>query len=211
MDALAAESAPVVTYAPLMEAIEQSIREAAASGSHKLHVLSDMLQHGSWYSHLELDWPQWTFDDFARVAEHHLALPTVRPMGLSIRLLYLQREGWTDAPEAKDAHWGFWREYFQGTDVAIEEYGALSMYPLGGPSDGEAGTVPSHADDATAPESLRSMQERLDDLLAEHRQAVSVNDALAARVAALKRELDGARAERARLETQENRTAGPAA
>ena len=112
-----------VLNAYLMEALEDTMRELAAGPAPStLYVFSDMLQHAHWYSHLDLEWTAWRFEDFESVRDaHDRAFHTNRPTGLAVRVLYVPRLGLTDARRAKAAHWAFWRRYFDGVDTKFEE------------------------------------------------------------------------------------------
>ena len=199
-----------VADAYLMEALEETVGELAeGAGPRILYVLSDMLQHASWYSHLDLDWSAWDFDDFERQRRaYDLELPD-RPAELAVRVLYLPRLGLTDAHRARDAHRTFWRRYFDGADVAFEDRAPLRGYHAATLMDlvGDARSA-ARQRNALAVERVES-ERRLRDMEAE-RQALAArrrdNDAAAddkrAEVVELRRTRLALVAERQRLQAE---------
>lgn len=117
-------SPPPVANAYLIEAIEeakQEFRERPRPWS--LYLFSDMLQHASWYSHLDLDWTEWRFADFQGLRTARATpLPSAAVDAvLNVKVFYAPRQGLTDAPRAKRAHQAFWRAYFGAADLVFEE------------------------------------------------------------------------------------------
>ena len=148
LDLLAATSrdAPV-TDALLVEALEDTRLElAAVAGAKALYVMSDMIQHSDWYSHLELAPRYWAFERFAgmRAAQTPLfgAPPPLVP-GLDTTLFYVPRRGVTEAPDGQRTHQAFWRAYF-GDTVTFEEQPIMAGYPseplMGQPTELEVAT-----------------------------------------------------------------------
>ena len=130
VDALDAEAQRRVADAYLVEAIAESVRDLAAGPAPRaLYVHSDMLQHAPWYSHLDLDWPEWVFEDFAALPGNGVfaGRPEV-PAGLPVRILYVPRAGLTDTPRVQAAHRAFWRSYFDGAELAFETRAPLPAY-----------------------------------------------------------------------------------
>ncbi len=126
-----AASAPPVVNAYLMEAIEEAKREFAdRPRPWALYLFSDMLQHATWYSHLDLDWSQWRFTDFQplRDARKPFFPSPTADANLHVKIFYTPRLGLTNAPRAKRAHQAFWRAYFGNGDVVFEEQAPLPAY-----------------------------------------------------------------------------------
>ena len=113
---LAAAPAAPVANAYLVEALEETGLELAElSGRRSLYIFSDMLQHSSWYSHLELGWNGWSFADFMEMRTAQDALVGPRPpviAGLEVTIFYVPRQGVTELPRVKSVHKRFWQDYF---------------------------------------------------------------------------------------------------
>ena len=128
--AAAGRGAPV-TDAFLVEALEDTRLElAAAPGAKTLYVLSDMIQHADWYSHLELAPEEWDIQRFAAMREAQSPLFGASPppvAGLGGTLFYIPRRGVTDAEGARTPHRAFWRAYFDGS-VAFEDQPVMAAY-----------------------------------------------------------------------------------
>ena len=116
----------VVENAYLVEALEETALELAnTSQPQSLYLFSDMLQHAAWYSQLDLDWADWTFEEFARLREVQDSLVGPRPAAVAdvdVTIFYLPRQGVTDRPRTKVAHQQFWRRYF------AEAFGATAVF-----------------------------------------------------------------------------------
>ena len=71
IDALARRSGEEpIANAYLVEALDATEMEFAdRPAPHALYIFSDMLQHAPWYSHLELGWTDWSFENFAAMRE----------------------------------------------------------------------------------------------------------------------------------------------
>ena len=138
LDRLATASrSGVVENAYLVEALEETALELVdASPPHSLYLLSDMLQHAPWYSQLELDWADWTFEQFARLRSAQDALVGPRPaavVDVDVTIFYLPRQGVTDRPRTKVAHQRFWQRYFAeafGTTAVFREQAAARAYEV---------------------------------------------------------------------------------
>lgn len=134
MDSLVANASQqswVVTDAYLTDAIDR-IRFAFQErlGPHRLHVVSDMLQHADWYSHLDLDWSRWDFDDFTRRAASRnrlFALGRDRP-AIEVDVHYLVRDGMTTGTEAAGRHRQFWQAYFGGANLSFHDQPSIPAY-----------------------------------------------------------------------------------
>ena len=127
----AAERGGPVRDAFLVEALEDTRLElAAAPGAKALYVLSDMIQHADWYSHLDLPPEEWDFPGFADLREAEAALfgaPPPLVAGLRGTLFYIPRRGVTDAVDARTRHRTFWQAYFRGS-VAFEDQPVMAAY-----------------------------------------------------------------------------------
>ena len=113
-----------VANAHLIEAFEDTRLDFAQQPKpHHLHVFSDLMQHSAWYSHLELDWQDWDFDEFAEVLETRSWLPKNRSDwgDLRVELFYVPRIGTTDRVSAKQFHQEFWKAYFAGAPVVMRD------------------------------------------------------------------------------------------
>ena len=107
-----------VTNAYVVEAVDAILRE---HGEGKLYIFSDLLQHGGWFSHLDVDHTGQGFDDFVLAYEDFAGQP--RPPSrpeLDIVVFYLPRTGLTDESGAELAHKRFWRAYFGEADVTFK-------------------------------------------------------------------------------------------
>lgn len=115
----------------LVEALEDTRLElAAAHGAKALYVLSDMVQHAAWYSHLDLPPEEWDFQRFADLREAQAALfgaPPPPVAGLRSTVFYIPRRGVTDAVAARTRHRAFWEAYFHGS-VTFEDQPAMAAY-----------------------------------------------------------------------------------
>lgn len=120
-----------VVNAHLVAALDDTLLEfKGRPRPHALHVFSDMMQHSDWYSHLDLDWTEWGFEEFlARREASYPSLDYVPDMaGQSVHIYYLPRRGRTGQPRMESAHKQFWREYFRGAQVAFQDQPAMSGY-----------------------------------------------------------------------------------
>ena len=130
----------LVENAYLVEALEEtSLELASATAPATLYLLSDMMQHAAWYSHLEIGWNGWTFDEFVQRRGAQDALVGPRPAAVqSVRatVFYVPRRGLTDQLRTRMAHQRFWQRYFAEAfltkTVFIEEapQNAYSVEPL---------------------------------------------------------------------------------
>ena len=137
-----AASAPPTTRkierAPLVEALEDvELDLAGRSRPSRLFVLSDMIQHTQWFSHLDLGLGRWETSDFADVpatVEYYDARPEYSEF-VGVEIFYVPRVGWTDRPKMRVAHKRFWDDYFrQETSLrvlpAMEGYDVLPVMGL---------------------------------------------------------------------------------
>lgn len=132
VDALARnQPATPITNSYLIEALEDTAIELSdGSGPRTIYVLSDMMQHATWYSHLDLEWTEWDFADFsaARAAQAARMGRSPSVSDLAVRVYYLPRVDLTDHPRPKRAHQAFWRAYFADAQLTFEEQPILPAY-----------------------------------------------------------------------------------
>ena len=125
VDALARnQPATPIANSYLIEALEDTAIELSeGSGPRTIYVLSDMMQHATWYSHLDLEWTEWDFADFASARAAQAARMGRSPSvsDVAVRVYYLPRVDLTDHPRPKRAHQEFWRAYFAGSQLTFEE------------------------------------------------------------------------------------------
>ena len=210
LDSRVAETADLteVGDAHLVEALEETIREMApAAAAGHLYVLSDMMQHARWYSHLDLDWTAWGFADFAerRDALGPKSLFAGDPVP-RVTVFYVPRRGLTDLRRPKEAHWDFWRGYFAGAEVGFEERTPLPAYAARRLLDAAAEATAA-AEERTTLERERRESERLITVIGRERTTLAErsaatqadNDRRHVRIAALLREATTLAAERVRL------------
>ena len=205
---LAAAPAAPVDSAYLVEALEETGLELAElSGRRSLYVFSDMLQHSSWYSHLELGWNGWSFADFMEMRTAQDALVGPRPpaiAGLDVTIFYVPREGVTEMPRAKSVHKRFWQDYFAPASPGFREQALAPAY--------QAAPLMNRLTDAELAEQerlrLRQEREEAERLLAQveqeraaldeaRRQAEAEERAQQARVEELRRQRELLQAEEA--------------
>lgn len=212
VDAAAAGTGDV-RNAYLMESLEDTMEELAADTASKtLYVFSDMLQHAHWYSHLDLEWPDWRFEDFEAVRDvHDPAFHADRPAGLAVQVLYVPRLGLTDAARAKAIHRAFWRRYFDGADIAFEEHATLPGF-VGAPLmdvASDAGAVVRQREAlatwrADAEASLRDIETERQAIAAQQRDAVAAVGRLETDLAELRTTRLALRTERQALQAELN-------
>ncbi|MCY4012715.1 MAG: hypothetical protein OXG82_08380 [Gammaproteobacteria bacterium] len=202
LEAMAASERPVDT-ADLMGAIERSVRELGAG---TLFIVSDMLQHTTAYSHLDLDPTEWAYTDFAASLP---GPPGPRPPGLRVHVLYTPRLGLTDAPRASAAHRSFWRAYFDPADVVFEDRAPLPAYVATPRMDieGEAAAVAQQRAEIErryrdAAQELARVLDQTEALTRENRDTAAANETLAAEVADVRRSRLAATAERHSLQDE---------
>ena len=93
-----------VANAHLIQALDDTLQELAQRpGRQRLYVLSDMVQHAASYSHLDLPWSAWGFENFAAVASGARSAPTQGSAQQPKRQRPLPAEKWSDGREADEA------------------------------------------------------------------------------------------------------------
>ena len=150
-----------VPNAFLVEAIEETALSFAASaparGARSFFVLSDMLQHADWFSHVERGMAGWGFSDFIYLREMAASSVGPRPAPLTdvgVTIFYLPRTGWTEAPRPRMTHTAFWERYFSDAMGAVPELRTLAVL-------GDYAVVPL-MDQLSEAEKLAQERERLE-------------------------------------------------
>ena len=159
----------------LVEAIEDirlDLRERPAP--HALYVFSDMMQHARWYSHLEMEWEDWDYQQFSRLL---LSQPWVfRPSGegtpMRVEVFYVPRAGWTDQPRASRLHQQFWYDYFANADVTFHVLPALPAYTARPLMSVRSDAQMAAEERAAAAELLRRIQREQESLRREQQELV---------------------------------------
>ncbi|MDE0225123.1 MAG: hypothetical protein OXP28_08310 [Gammaproteobacteria bacterium] len=114
-----------VANAFLAEALEDTFQSLEnLSGSKSLYLFSDMFQHSSWYSHLDLQWEDWAFEEFAETRDRQSVLigaPAPVIPGLRVKVFYVPRTGSTENLRVRVAHQQFWQDYFADATLDFED------------------------------------------------------------------------------------------
>lgn len=122
----------MVANSYLVEALEDTFRDLEAlSGAKSLYVFSDMMQHASWYSHLDLRWEDWSFEDYSGRRKEQAALmgPPMRPnSGIQSKVFYVARAGTTENLRLRGAHQQFWQDFFAGAELDFQDRAAMPAY-----------------------------------------------------------------------------------
>ena len=132
VDALARnQPATPITNSYLIEALEDTAMEMSdGSGPRTIYVLSDMMQHAAWYSHLDLQWTDWNFADFTatRAAQTRRMGRPPSVSNLAVQVYYLPRLDLTEHPRPKRAHQAFWEEYFADAQLTFHDQPPLPAF-----------------------------------------------------------------------------------
>lgn len=126
IDQMAAKAPRVVANAYLIEALEDTWAAfARRPGPWSLYVFSDMLQHASWYSHLDLGWTGWSFDAFAsrqaaRETPSRAGVPPPQAQRSQVAVFYPPRRRVTESLRPRYAHQTFWRRYFETRQAEVD-------------------------------------------------------------------------------------------
>lgn len=115
----------------LVEALEDTVIDLSrGSGPQTIYVFSDMMQHAGWYSHLDLEWTDWDFEDFNEIRAALTARMGRRPAvsNLTVQVYYIPRLDLTGHPRPKRAHQEFWRAYFANAQLTFHEQPPLAAY-----------------------------------------------------------------------------------
>lgn len=185
------QPATPVASSYLMEALEDTVIDLAeGSGPRTIYVFSDMMQHATWYSHLDLEWTEWNYADFAATRAALTTRMGRRPSAsdLTVRVYYPPRVDLTEHPRAKRAHQDFWQEYFADAELAFLEQPVLPAY------------------------AAISLMDRLtpEELITQEREAIERERAEAQRMLAeVQREREALEEEQRRLAEERNRATAP--
>ena len=120
-----------VTTAYLIEAFEDiKLDLLERAEPHAIYVMSDMMQHAHWYSHLDTEWTDWNYAEFEALLESQLWLvnPGHRGGDLQVDVFYLPRRGLTDQPRVQALHQEFWGEYFADTEITFHNQATTRAY-----------------------------------------------------------------------------------
>ena len=132
VNALARNQPPTpLTNSYLIEALEDTVIDLSkGSGPRTIYVFSDMMQHASWYSHLDLEWTDWNFENFDQTRAALTARMGRRPpvSDLTVQVYYIPRVDLTDHPRPKRAHQAFWEAYFDNAQLTFHEQPPLPAY-----------------------------------------------------------------------------------
>ena len=143
---------------PLLDAIDATaFALAERSGARALYVFSDMLHHGDWYSHFDLEWTAWQFGRVARSSRTLGPAPEAEYLaGLAVRILYVPRVGLTAARRPREAHQHFWRAYFGPAEVEFRALAPLPAYAV-------APLMRKGGDPASMAQELEALEDRARD------------------------------------------------
>ena len=102
---------------------------------HAMYIVSDMMQHAEWYSHLDEMQTDWSYETFAKLRASQIwgNLNQTGTGSMRVEIFYVPRSGLTSQPEEQQIHQRFWREYFSGSEVAFHNQltaPAYSFAPL---------------------------------------------------------------------------------
>lgn len=133
IDALVAQvQGRTATDAYLVEALEETSRDLDGSSvPASLYVFSDMKQHAKWYSHLDVAWNEWSFEQLvaARDVQPNAVEPVGgTPAGLPVKVFYVARMGTTDQEQPRLSHKQFWQDFFGGAELAFEDQPTMAGY-----------------------------------------------------------------------------------
>ncbi len=115
----------------LVEAFDETAREAGETPFPTVvHIVSDMLQHADWYSHLELPADQWTKALLANRNGGSLngPPPSFPHERVDLRVHYLTRAGITDGAAAREAHRRAWHAFFSPAVPEFEDRATMAGY-----------------------------------------------------------------------------------
>ena len=120
-----------VANAYLIEALEDTALEfEERAGPRQLYVVSDLMQHAAWYSHFDLGWQWWRFEDFVTMRGKRPGAMGPRPptADIDVTLFYIGRRGLNDQPQPRRALRQFWCEYFDPAEPVFEEQPMMEHY-----------------------------------------------------------------------------------
>ena len=132
VDGLARNQPPTpVANSYLIEALEDTVIDLSnGSGPRMIYVFSDMMQHAGWYSHLDLEWHEWNFEQYEVTRAALTARMGRRPpvSDLTVQVYYVPRLDLTEHPRPKRAHQEFWKGYFGNAQLTFHEQPPLPIY-----------------------------------------------------------------------------------
>ena len=132
VDALARnQPAAPITNSYLIEALDDTaIEMSEGSGPRTIYVFSDMMQHAEWYSHLDIEWTDWNFAEFAatRAAETARMGSPPAVSNLAVQVYYSPRLELTEHPRPKRAHQAFWQAYFADAQLTFHDQPPLPAF-----------------------------------------------------------------------------------
>ena len=115
----------------LVEALEDIVIDLSkGSGPRMIYVFSDMMQHAGWYSHLDLEWHEWSFEQYEAIRSALAPRMGQRPpvSDLTVQVYYVPRLDLTEHPRPKRAHQEFWKRYFASARLTFREQPPLPAY-----------------------------------------------------------------------------------
>ncbi|MDD9960462.1 MAG: hypothetical protein OXU70_00025 [Gammaproteobacteria bacterium] len=125
-----------IQNAYLVEALEDMVLDLGNRPEpHAIYVVSDMMQHATWYSHLNPKWANWSHEAFAKLMAEQI-WGNLNPQGTAgkqVEIFYVPRRGLTDQTQVRQIHQRFWRSYFAGSELAFHNQltaPAYSFNPL---------------------------------------------------------------------------------
>ena len=132
VDALARnQPAAPITNSYLIEALDDTaIEMSEGSGPRTIYVFSDMMQHAEWCSHLDIEWTDWNFAEFAATRSAETG-PMGRPPAvpdLAVQVYYSPRLQLTEHPRPKRAHQAFWQAYFADAQLTFHDQPPLPAF-----------------------------------------------------------------------------------
>ena len=97
---------------------------------HAIYVVSDMMQHAKWYSHLDDSRTNWSYEAFAKLMAAQIwgNLKHSDAASKRVEIFYVPRNGLTDQPQARQAHQRFWHDYFAGSETAFHNQATAPSY-----------------------------------------------------------------------------------
>ena len=208
-----------VDSAFLVEAIDEARREFTPlrqPGS--LYLVSDMMQHAAWFSHLDTPPDAWDVEMIlAAVSGDRDTQPVPLDANLAVQVFYLPRAGSTASQPLRDMHQRQWRRHFaaHGFLVAFDDQPTMSDYAFA-PATGGAARFVRRARTATSPDTVGEaadqagphvegarahLQEVLDRVASQRDEIADRQAALLAEEKALREAVEMVRDEIKRLKT----------
>lgn len=113
-------------------AVDLRDRPEAGPEPHAIYVVSDMMQHANWYSHLEREWSDWDYEAFAKLMAAQIwgNASSRGTIGKRVEIFYIPRRGLTDQARVRWAHQRFWRSYFAGSNITFHNQLTAPAYSV---------------------------------------------------------------------------------